>query len=113
MYSVVTAVVFVVYPTYNEKGRDRVDDALGTFSTFLVFMYAIYRFAISITMFETYRAVYIPDTILLFVLPFFFMLHMTYVKVFLFFRIQPVGLAWMTMPFSSELRWALKYSSAS
>jgi hypothetical protein len=47
----------------------------------LVFIYAIYRFAISITMFETSRAVYIPDTILLFVLPFFFMLHMSYVKV--------------------------------
>lgn len=70
-----------MYPTYNEKGRDRVDDALGTFSTFLVFIYALYRFALYIPMFDTSRGVYIPDTILLFVCPFFFMLHMTYVKV--------------------------------
>ena len=79
--------MFVVYPTYNEKGRDRVDDALGTFSTFLVFIYALYRFAVHITMFDTARGVFIPDTMLLLVLPFFVMLHMSYVKV----RIHGVG----------------------
>ncbi|KNC85823.1 hypothetical protein SARC_02006 [Sphaeroforma arctica JP610] len=84
-------VVFVVYPTYTANGVDRVDYALGTFFSFTVFIYAIFDFSVNITLYDTACGRYVFDTMLLFMLPYFVMLHMSYIKPFLDYSFTPGG----------------------
>eukprot|EP01134_Creolimax_fragrantissima_P004939 CFRG4939T1 len=84
-------VVFVVYPTYTEAGLDRVDYALGTFFSFIVFVYAIYDFSMSEVLYDTASGSFAFDTMLLFMVPYFGMLHMSYIKPFLDYSFTPGG----------------------